>query len=115
LIGISGPADVTHQVSAEVADGAIQVHRTDAGPVVVAGQARGRDDGGVHRQSPSVTGPGMPWEVLVGEIPYSVPHGASALREPVSTDLKRPDGSAGLSSQYCSGNGPWSEPKNSAE
>src|SRR5699024_10868737 len=49
LIGISGPADVTHQVSAEVADGAIQVHRTDAGPVVVAGQARGRDDGGVHR------------------------------------------------------------------
>src|SRR5699024_7625111 len=48
LIGVGGPADVTHQVGAEVADGAIQVHRTDAGPVVLAGQARGRDDGGVH-------------------------------------------------------------------
>ena len=55
----------------------------------------------------------MPCAAFVGEMPYSVPHGAPVLRPLVMTDLNRPWGLRGFSSQYCDG-GFCVEPKNIA-
>jgi hypothetical protein len=60
-----------------------------------------------------VVGPATPWAALVGEIPVSVPHGALGLLVLVMTDLKRPCGLRGFSSQYWAG-GLAVEPKNIA-
>ena len=61
-----------------------------------------------------VVGPLMPCDAVVGEMPYSVPHGAVGALPLVTTDLKRPCGLRGFSSQYCAGGLPVPEPKNMA-
>ena len=61
-----------------------------------------------------VVGPVMPCPAVVGEMPYSVPHGALGVLPLVITVLKRLAGFRGLSSQYCAGTVPVPEPKNIA-
>jgi hypothetical protein len=64
-------------------------------------------------QSLFVAGPATPCAALVGEMPYSVPHGADGALPFVTTVLYRPAGFLGFSSQYCAGV-EAAEPKNIA-